>query len=120
APAAGNAAVIVRVSGPRAFTLERSYPLPVRPATQVLARRPVNRPRPGAAPEPRIAAPLRQRSRDGCASRARHRGRPAHPRFDRPSPCAARLQRLLRAVGGGGGGGGGRAPAPPRFCGGGG
>ena len=41
APAAGNAAVIVRVSGPRAFTLERSYPLPVRPATQVLARRTV-------------------------------------------------------------------------------
>jgi alpha-2-macroglobulin len=41
APAAGNAAVIVRVSGPGAFVLERSYPLPVRPATQVLARRTV-------------------------------------------------------------------------------
>jgi uncharacterized protein YfaS (alpha-2-macroglobulin family) len=41
APAAGNAAVIVRVSGPGAFALERSYPLPVRPATQILARRTV-------------------------------------------------------------------------------
>jgi uncharacterized protein YfaS (alpha-2-macroglobulin family) len=41
APAAGNAAVIVRVSGPGAFALERSYALPVRPATQVLARRTV-------------------------------------------------------------------------------
>jgi uncharacterized protein YfaS (alpha-2-macroglobulin family) len=38
---AGNAAVIVRVSGPGDFVLERSYPLPVRPATQVLARRTV-------------------------------------------------------------------------------
>jgi alpha-2-macroglobulin len=41
APAAGDAAVIVRVSGPGAFVLERSYTLPVRPATQVLARRTV-------------------------------------------------------------------------------
>jgi alpha-2-macroglobulin len=40
-PAAGNAAVIVRVSGPGAFVVERSYALPVRPATQVLARRTV-------------------------------------------------------------------------------
>jgi alpha-2-macroglobulin len=38
---AGNAAVIVRVSGPDAFALERSYELPVRPATQILARRTV-------------------------------------------------------------------------------
>src|SRR5262245_53032413 len=38
---AGDAAVIVRVSGPGAFVLERSYALPVRPATQVLARRTV-------------------------------------------------------------------------------
>jgi uncharacterized protein YfaS (alpha-2-macroglobulin family) len=38
---AGNAAVIVRVSGPGAFALERSYELPVRPATQILARRTV-------------------------------------------------------------------------------
>jgi uncharacterized protein YfaS (alpha-2-macroglobulin family) len=37
----GNAAVIVRVSGPGAFALERSYELPVRPATQILARRTV-------------------------------------------------------------------------------
>jgi uncharacterized protein YfaS (alpha-2-macroglobulin family) len=41
ARAAGNAALIVRVSGPGAFVLERSYELPVRPATQVLARRTV-------------------------------------------------------------------------------
>jgi uncharacterized protein YfaS (alpha-2-macroglobulin family) len=41
APAAGNAAVIVRVSGPGGFVLERSYQLPVRPATQILARRTV-------------------------------------------------------------------------------
>jgi len=41
APAAGDAAVIVRVSGPGAFALERIYPLPVRPATQILARRTV-------------------------------------------------------------------------------
>ncbi|MBV8110332.1 MAG: alpha-2-macroglobulin family protein, partial [Hyphomicrobiales bacterium] len=38
---AGNAAVTVRVSGPGAFALERSYQLPVRPATQILARRTV-------------------------------------------------------------------------------
>ena len=38
---AGTAAVIVRVSGPGAFVLERSYELPVRPATQILARRTV-------------------------------------------------------------------------------
>jgi len=38
---AGNAAVTVRVSGPGAFVLERSYQLPVRPATQILARRTV-------------------------------------------------------------------------------
>jgi alpha-2-macroglobulin len=38
---AGNAAVTVRVSGPGAFVLERSYELPVRPATQILARRTV-------------------------------------------------------------------------------
>ncbi|HEY9359451.1 MAG TPA: alpha-2-macroglobulin family protein, partial [Xanthobacteraceae bacterium] len=39
--AAGNATVIVRVSGPDGFALERSYALPVRPATQILARRTV-------------------------------------------------------------------------------
>jgi alpha-2-macroglobulin len=38
---AGSAAVTVRVSGPGAFVLERSYELPVRPATQILARRTV-------------------------------------------------------------------------------
>src|SRR5215813_12529478 len=41
APAAGNATVMVRVSGPGGFVLERSYALPVRPATQILARRTV-------------------------------------------------------------------------------
>jgi uncharacterized protein YfaS (alpha-2-macroglobulin family) len=41
AAAAGNATVIVRVSGPDGFALERSYALPVRPATQILARRTV-------------------------------------------------------------------------------
>ena len=41
AAAAGNATVIVRVSGPGGFALERSYALPVRPATQILARRTV-------------------------------------------------------------------------------
>src|SRR5262245_17944961 len=41
APAAGSAAVIVRVSGPGNFALERSYALVVRPATQILARRTV-------------------------------------------------------------------------------
>src|SRR5262249_146720 len=41
APAAGNATVIVRVSGPGGFALERSYALAVRPATQILARRTV-------------------------------------------------------------------------------
>jgi uncharacterized protein YfaS (alpha-2-macroglobulin family) len=41
ASAAGNAAVTVRVSGPGGFALERSYELPVRPATQILARRTV-------------------------------------------------------------------------------
>jgi alpha-2-macroglobulin len=41
APAAGNAAVTVRVSGPGGFALERNYALPVRPATQILARRTV-------------------------------------------------------------------------------
>jgi uncharacterized protein YfaS (alpha-2-macroglobulin family) len=39
--AAGSAAVTVRVSGPGGFTLERSYALAVRPATQILARRTV-------------------------------------------------------------------------------
>ena len=38
---AGNAALTVRISGPGAFVLERSYELPVRPATQILARRTV-------------------------------------------------------------------------------
>jgi len=38
---AGDATVIVRVSGPGAFVLERSYELAVRPATQILARRTV-------------------------------------------------------------------------------
>ena len=41
APAAGGAAVTVRVSGPAGFALERSYELVVRPASQVLARRTV-------------------------------------------------------------------------------
>jgi alpha-2-macroglobulin len=38
---AGSAAVIVRLSGPDGFVLERSYALAVRPATQILARRTV-------------------------------------------------------------------------------
>ena len=41
APAAGSTAVIVRVSGPGGFALERSYALAVRPSSQVLARRTV-------------------------------------------------------------------------------
>src|SRR4029077_3962543 len=41
AAAASNATVIVRVSAPDGFALERRYPLPVRPATQILARRTV-------------------------------------------------------------------------------
>ncbi|MEA2936553.1 MAG: alpha-2-macroglobulin, partial [Alphaproteobacteria bacterium] len=41
AAAAGTANVTVRVSGPGGFTLERSYALGVRPATQILARRTV-------------------------------------------------------------------------------
>jgi alpha-2-macroglobulin len=41
APAAGSAAVIVRVSGPSGFALERSYAVAVKPAFQVLARRTV-------------------------------------------------------------------------------
>ena len=41
APAAGTAAVIVRVSGPSGFALERSYAVAVKPAFQVLARRTV-------------------------------------------------------------------------------
>jgi uncharacterized protein YfaS (alpha-2-macroglobulin family) len=41
APSAGMANVTVRVSGPRGFTLERSYALAVKPATQILARRTV-------------------------------------------------------------------------------
>ena len=41
AAAAGSATVMVRVSGPGGFALERSYALAVRPATQILARRTV-------------------------------------------------------------------------------
>jgi alpha-2-macroglobulin len=41
APAAGDTSVIVRISGPGGYTLERNYPLTVRPATQILARRTV-------------------------------------------------------------------------------
>ncbi len=41
APAAGLSNVTVRVSGPAGFTLERSYALAVKPATQILARRTV-------------------------------------------------------------------------------
>src|SRR5207247_8696502 len=41
APAAGDASVTVRISGPGGYTLERNYPLTVRPATQILARRTV-------------------------------------------------------------------------------
>jgi uncharacterized protein YfaS (alpha-2-macroglobulin family) len=37
----GNGTVTVHVSGPSGFELERSYPLSVKPATQVLARRTV-------------------------------------------------------------------------------
>ncbi len=38
---AGTADVIVRVAGPGGFSLERRYPVTVRPATQILARRTV-------------------------------------------------------------------------------
>jgi uncharacterized protein YfaS (alpha-2-macroglobulin family) len=41
ATAVGDASVVVRVSGPGGFALERSYALAVRPATQTLARRTV-------------------------------------------------------------------------------
>ena len=41
ASGAGNATVVVRLSGPDGFALERSYALGVRPATQILARRTV-------------------------------------------------------------------------------
>jgi alpha-2-macroglobulin len=37
----GHVALVVRVGGPGGFALERSYALPVRPATQILARRTV-------------------------------------------------------------------------------
>jgi uncharacterized protein YfaS (alpha-2-macroglobulin family) len=37
----GNVGLVVRVSGPGGFALERSYALPVRPSTQILARRTV-------------------------------------------------------------------------------
>jgi uncharacterized protein YfaS (alpha-2-macroglobulin family) len=37
----GNVALAVRVSGPGGFALERNYALPVRPSTQILARRTV-------------------------------------------------------------------------------
>jgi alpha-2-macroglobulin len=41
AAAAGPAEVIVRIGGPAGLALERRYPLAVRPATQILARRTV-------------------------------------------------------------------------------
>jgi uncharacterized protein YfaS (alpha-2-macroglobulin family) len=41
AQAAGLANVTVHVSGPSGFTMDRSYALPVKPATQILARRTV-------------------------------------------------------------------------------
>jgi uncharacterized protein YfaS (alpha-2-macroglobulin family) len=41
ASGSGRATVIVRVSGPGGFVLDRSYALSVRPATQILARRTV-------------------------------------------------------------------------------
>jgi uncharacterized protein YfaS (alpha-2-macroglobulin family) len=41
ASAAGLANVTVRISGPSGFAMERGYALPVRPATQILARRTV-------------------------------------------------------------------------------
>jgi len=41
ASAVGHVGLVVRVSGPGGFALERSYVLPVRPATQILARRTV-------------------------------------------------------------------------------
>ena len=41
ASASGPSTVTVRVSGPDNFTLERTYPLDVRPATQILTRRSV-------------------------------------------------------------------------------
>jgi uncharacterized protein YfaS (alpha-2-macroglobulin family) len=41
ASGAGTATVVVRLSGPGGFALERSYALGVRPATQILARRTV-------------------------------------------------------------------------------
>jgi alpha-2-macroglobulin len=41
APAVGTGNVVVRVSGPGGFALERSYALAIKPATQILARRTV-------------------------------------------------------------------------------
>ncbi len=41
ATAAGSSTVHIQVAGPNGFALERSYPLNVKPATQVLARRTV-------------------------------------------------------------------------------
>ena len=51
--------------------------------------------------QPRAAAALCQRPRQRGASRARRRGRPAHPGVDRPAAVAAGLERLVRAVVGG-------------------
>ena len=52
----------------------------------------------GADHQPRAAAALCQRARDAGASRARHRGRPAHPRRHRPAAGAPGLERLVRPV----------------------
>ena len=49
--------------------------------------------------QPRAAAALCQRARDRGASRARHRGRPAHPRRHRAAAGAPGLERLVRPVG---------------------
>ena len=51
--------------------------------------------------QPGAAAALRQRSRVGGASGARHRRRSAHPRVDRPAAGPPGLERLVRAVVGG-------------------
>ena len=48
--------------------------------------------------QPRAAAALRQRAGGGGASRARHGGRPAHPRRHRPGAGAPGVGRLVRPV----------------------
>ena len=80
AASAGPTTVTVRVAGPGGFALERSYPLNVKPATQVVARRTV---RPIAKGESLtlsgdlfadlVPAPATSRSRSGRRPRSMRR-----------------------------------------------